>query len=112
MSNKVSGNFSVSTVAAAIVIIDDLIDAAFAIGTPTILIVNLSMDIAADTGDTVTWTATMSMRARAYHSSTVNTTMKTNLLAFITEWEDMVTAAGDYDEVTNVKGGISVEPIE
>ncbi len=64
MANKLTGTYSVSTVAAAIVIIDDLIDAAFAVGTPTILIIDLDMKIAADTGDTVTWTATMNIRAR------------------------------------------------
>ena len=112
MANKMTGTYSVSTVAAAIVIIDDLVDACFAVGTPTILIIDLDMSITADTGDTVTWMATMDIRARGYHASTANTTLKTNLLALITEWEDMVTAAGDYDEITNVKGNITVEAIE
>ncbi len=112
MSNRVTGNFSVAGVAPAIVIIDDLIDAAFSIGTPTILIASLSMDITADTGDTATWTATMSVRVRAYNASTVGTTLKTNLLAFITAWAVMITSSGDYDEVTAVKGGISIEAIE
>lgn len=112
MANKVSGNFNVANVAAAIVIIDDLIDAAFSIGTPTILIAGLAMDITADTGDATTWTASMSIRVRAYNATVVNTTLKANLLALITEWEDMVTAAGDYDEVTTVKGGLSIEATE
>ena len=109
MSNRTTGTYSEATVAAAVTAIDDLIDAAFSIGTPTELVVNLTMSI---TTSTNVWTYSMSITARAYHASTVNTTLKANLAALITEWEDIVTDSGKYSTVATVKGNISITAIE
>lgn len=112
MSNKTTGSFDVATVALANTAVDDLIDASFSIGTPTQLEINLAFSIRGDDGSGNEWAYGFSLRARNYHLTTVNTTLKTNLDAWWLETEDIVTASGLYATVERVWGSVSIEAIE
>lgn len=112
MANKVNGSFDVATFALANTAVDDLVDAAFSIGTPTELEISLSLSVRGDDGAGAEWTYGFSLKARNYHSSTVNTTLKNNLDPVWTEWEDMVTDSGKYSTVERVWGSAVIEAIE
>jgi len=112
MANKINGSFDKTTFALANTAVDDLIDAAFSIGTPTELEISLSFNVRGDTGAGVEWTYGFSLRARNYHATTVNTTLKNNLDPVWTEWEDVVTDSGKYSTVERVWGTVVVEAIE
>lgn len=112
MANKVTGSFDVVSFTLADAAVDDLIDAAFSIGTPTELVINLSFDARGDDGSGNEWIYGFSIRARNYHLTTVNTTLKDNLGAVWTEWEDVVTASGKYATVERVWGSATIEAIE
>ena len=112
MSNKTTGSFDTATVALANTAVDDLIDASFSIGTPTELEINLSCSIRGDDGAGVEWAYGFSLRARNYHATTVNTTLKTNLDSVWAELEDVVTDSGKYSTVERVWGSVTIEAIE
>lgn len=112
MSNKVSGTFDQATVALANTAVDDMIDAAFAIGTPTELEIHLAFSIRGDNGSGLEWTYGFSVKARNYHASTVNTVLKTNLDSYWTEVEDVVTDSGKYSTVERVWGTVTIYAIE
>ena len=112
MAKKVIGAFDESTFAAANTTVDDLIDAAFAIGTPTILEITLSVEVRGDDGAGVEWNYSFSLRANNYHATTVNTTLKGNLDPVWTEWEDVVTDSGKYSTVERVHGNVTITAIE
>jgi len=112
MANKVYGSFDETSIANANTTVDDLIDAAFAIGTPTELVIDLVVNIRGDDGSGNEWTYDAKIYARNYHASTVNTTLKTNLDSWWTELEDVVTDSGKYSTVERVWGNVTVEAIE
>lgn len=113
MSKSVVGDFSETSVTNAKTTLDDLVDAAFAIGTPTELVFKLTMNItASEAAGGTTETFNMRIAGRAYHASTVNTTLKTNLAAIYTEWEDVVTDSGEYNTITSVEGTITITAVE
>lgn len=112
MSTKVVGDFDQTTFALANTAVDDLIDSAFAIGTPTQLEINLVFNVRGDDGAGNEWYYGFSLRARNYHATTVNTTLKNNLDPVWTEWEDVVTDSGKYATVERVWGKVTIEAIE
>ena len=112
MANKVRGSFDVATVTLANAAVDDLIDAAFSIGTPTILETDLSFSVRGDDGAGVEWTHSFSLKVHTYHATTVSTTLEANLDALWTEIEDMVTDSGKYSTIERVWGGAIIEAIE
>lgn len=112
MANHVYATVDETSFANAKTTLDDLVDAAFAIGTPTELEIDLKLKVRGDDGSGNEWTFAFTLLAHAYHASTVNTTLKTNLAAVYTEWEDVVTDSGLYSTVERVWGEVTVTPVE
>lgn len=112
MANKVHGSFDVASITLANAAVDDLIDAAFSIGTPTELEIDLAFQARGDDGSGNEWTYAFSLKARNYHASAVGTTLKDNLDPVWTEWEDVITASGKYATVERVWGSVTIEAIE
>ena len=108
MSNKTFGTFDETTITLANAAVDDLIDAAFSIGTPTELQIDLMFSVRGDDGDGNEWTYSFFLKVKNYHATTVNTTLKTNLDSWWTETEDLITDSGLYDTIERVWGQASV----
>jgi len=110
--NKVSGSIDQATIALANTEVDDFIDAAFSIGTPTELEIVLDISVVAEDGGAVENLFLFSFTVSNYHATTVNTTLKNNLDPFWAELEDLITDSGKYTTITQVYGTVQVEAIE
>ncbi len=111
--DELQARFEVSTIASVKTIIDALIDASdgtsgLCAGDST-LEVNVALDaIASGEGEEGTKTYTVQTILQAYSVVDVNTVMKDNLSAMLTEWEDVITDSEMYDTVDRVEATIII----
>jgi len=107
--NKVTGSFSVDDFATAKTSIADYVDAAFEIGTPTQMTISVNIRVNAD-DDTNYFQFSFGMTIHVYHATTVQDIAGANIDAVLTEWEDVVTDSGKYDDIDagNIDGTVSI----